>query len=100
MTKFARAIALAAATLSFAGMSQASLTSPSEVMTPEASFQPEVLLAQARPPSGFNGNWYITPGGCAYSRTQAPGQAPMWFLIQNPHHLGLPTRPANCANTL
>lgn len=101
MTKFACLITAAAATLALAGTAKASFEVPTQApMMPEMSFQPEVILAQARPPAGFNGNWYIAPNGCAYSRTQAPGMPAMWYLIQNPHHLGLPPRSPDCATTL
>lgn len=32
--------------------------------------------------------WKVLANGCSYSRTQAPGYAPQWILIQNPHHVG------------
>lgn len=38
--------------------------------------------------SGSNGQWMVLANGCSYSRTQAPGYAPVWILIQNPHHVG------------
>ena len=101
MTQFARNIAVAAAVLAGTTGVNASIVNPGDMpMAPEVAFQPEVIMAQARPRSGFNGNWYIAPNGCAYSRAQAPGSAPMWILIQNPHHLGLPNASPDCARTL
>lgn len=53
-----------------------------------------------RPPSSFEGQWYVTPGGCSYSRTQAPGYPPKWYLIVNPHHLGQPPAKPSCPRVL
>ena len=49
-----------------------------------------------RPPENYQGQWYVTPGGCSYSRAQAPGYAVHWVLILNPHHLGQASAPAHC----
>lgn len=40
------------------------------------------------PPASFSGQWFTTADGCSYSRAKAPGYAPTWHLIQNPHHIG------------
>lgn len=48
------------------------------------------------PPASYVGQWYTTPGGCSYSRAQAPGYAPTWHLIINPHHIGQPPAKASC----
>lgn len=102
MNKFARIIALSATAVALSSAAaQASL--PSAGMTsliPEDHLMKDVQFVSARPPSGYQGNWYIAPNGCAYSRTQAPGGHATWFLIQNPHHLGLPPKHEGCANTL
>lgn len=70
------------------------------VFLPEDLQDNLLLLAQARPSQGYSGNWYVSPQGCAYSRTQAPGYAAQWILIQNPHHLGLPPASGTCPTTL
>lgn len=52
-------------------------------ITAQAQVAPRVVTSpQAQ------GQWYTAPNGCSYSRTQAPGQAPVWMLIKNPHHIG------------
>jgi len=42
------------------------------------------------------GQWRTLANGCSYSRAQAPGYAPSWYLIVNPQTIGLPARPKNC----
>lgn len=59
------------------------------------SFLPQENVSR----SGNAVHW-VTPNGCAYSRTQAPGRAPVWYLIQNPHHLGMPKAHLDCAMTV
>lgn len=49
-----------------------------------------------RPPDSYQGQWYVTPQGCSYSRAQAPGYRPTWHLILNPHHIGQPNAPRGC----
>ncbi|WP_397542807.1 hypothetical protein [Roseovarius salis] len=49
-----------------------------------------------RPPEGYSGQWYTTPGGCSYSRARAPGYRVTWHLIINPHHIGQPPAKASC----
>lgn len=49
-----------------------------------------------KPPAGFQGQWYTTPGGCSYSRAQAPGYPVTWHLILNPHHIGKPKAKRGC----
>ena len=48
------------------------------------------------PPAGFQGQWFTTADGCSYSRAQAPGYAPTWHLIINPHHIGQPAAHRGC----
>lgn len=48
------------------------------------------------PPASYDGQWYTTPEGCSYSRAKAPGYAPTWHLILNPHHIGQPNATARC----
>ena len=52
------------------------------------------------PPASYQGQWYTTPDGCSYSRAQAPGHAPMWVLIINPHHIGQPNAGRHCVAVL
>ncbi|WP_438992383.1 hypothetical protein [Lentibacter sp.] len=56
--------------------------------------------AQTRPSTTYQGQWYTTSDGCSYSRTQAPGYAVSWVLIQNPHHINKPNVGAHCSSTL
>lgn len=82
MPKFAALIAGTAVAFSLLAVSAQAQVAPRLVQTtPQAS----------------SGQWYVTPAGCAYSRTQAPGQGVVWMLIRNPHHIGLPPAPRGCA---
>lgn len=56
----------------------------------------KAALMNPRPPANYQGQWYTTPDGCSYSRAQAPGYAPSWHLIINPHHIGQPNAKASC----
>lgn len=49
--------------------------------------------------SGNAAHWTL-PDGCTYSRTQAPGRAPVWYLVLNPHHVGMPNAHRGCAVTV
>lgn len=49
--------------------------------------------------SGNAVHW-TSADGCTYSRTQAPGRAPVWYLVQNPHHIGMPNAHRDCAITV
>lgn len=49
-------------------------------------------------PAPGNGVYWTSPDGCTYSRTQAPGHEPEWYLVLNPHHIGKPNAHAQCAN--
>jgi hypothetical protein len=53
-----------------------------------------------RPSASFKGQWFTTQNGCSYSRANPPGGKPVWYLIQNPHHLGQPKAHSGCARTL
>lgn len=44
--------------------------------------------------------WMTTASGCSYSRTQAPGQRPVWMLIQNPHHIGQRNASSRCPSMI
>ncbi|WP_264212179.1 hypothetical protein [Leisingera thetidis] len=59
------------------------------------SFLPQVSVSR----SGNAAHW-TSPDGCTYSRTQAPGHAPVWYLVQNPHHVGMPNAHRGCAMTM
>lgn len=52
--------------------------------------------ANPRPPEGFAGQLYTTPDMCTYSRAQAPGYAVQWYLVLNPHHIGMPNAHPGC----
>lgn len=45
---------------------------------------------------GMSGDYMTTADGCTYRRTQAPGYAPKWILVLNPHHIGRPNSPRHC----
>lgn len=53
-----------------------------------------------KPPANYSGQWYTTPGGCSYSRAQAPGYPVTWHLIINPHHIGQPMAKSSCPRLL
>ncbi len=53
-------------------------------------------LKNPPPPVNYQGQWYTTPDGCSYSRAKAPGYAPTWHLIINPHHIGQPNARKSC----
>lgn len=57
-------------------------------------------LYNPNPTYAQNGQWYIAPNGCSYSRTQAPGQPVQWMLILNPHHIGGKNATRACASIL
>lgn len=46
------------------------------------------------------GQWMTTADGCTYSRAQAPGYAPTWHLVINPHHVGQPNAHRGCKSSL
>jgi hypothetical protein len=52
------------------------------------------------PPASFEGQWFVTPDKCSYSRAQTPGYAPTWHLIINPHHIGQPRHHKRCERWL
>ncbi len=58
-----------------------------------AQSQPYLSTQGAMAPRG---DYMTTPEGCTYRKTQAPGYPPMWILVLNPHHLGLPNSPRAC----
>ncbi|MFY0311940.1 hypothetical protein ACFMBG_18830 [Leisingera sp. D0M16] len=45
---------------------------------------------------GGNAKHWTSPDGCTYSRTQAPGREPVWYLVLNPHHAGKPNAHGGC----
>ncbi|KAB7610261.1 hypothetical protein F9L33_13185 [Amylibacter sp. SFDW26] len=51
-------------------------------------------------PANAYGQHMTLANGCSYSRAQAPGYAPTWHLILNPHHLGQPNAHKGCAAML
>ncbi|WP_152615700.1 hypothetical protein [Leisingera sp. ANG-M1] len=78
------------------------------VLASETGFQPPAgqgggvksFLPQGSVTRGGNAVHWITPNGCTYSRTQAPGYAPVWYLVQNPHHVGMPNAHRGCPNAV
>ena len=52
------------------------------------------------PPSSYQGQWFVTPDKCSYSRAQAPGYEVMWVLIINPHHINQPAPGRHCQTVL
>lgn len=46
--------------------------------------------------SGNAAHW-MAPNGCTYSRTYDAGGRVVWYLVQNPHHLGQPNAHSGCA---
>jgi len=52
------------------------------------------------PADTATGNYFTTEDGCTYRRAQAPGYAPTWHLIQNPHHIGKPSAHRGCPGSL
>lgn len=81
----AAAMVLAAGSLSVAGPAEAFVLKPKrgEFNIP-------------RPPESYQGQWYVTPQGCSYSRAKAPGYRTTWHLIINPHHIGQPNARRGC----
>ena len=47
-----------------------------------------------------SGQHWTSSAGCTYSRTQAPDAAPVWYLVLNPHHVGMPNAHAGCVLTV
>jgi len=48
------------------------------------------VAAVAKPPVGYQGQWWTHPLGCEYSRAGRPGET-MWFLIINTRKKGCPS---------
>lgn len=50
----------------------------------------------------FSGNaaHWTSPNGCTYSRTHDAGGRVVWYLVQNPHHVGQPNAHSGCAITV
>jgi len=78
MTKFAAALSIAALPLTLALTSMPAAAQTAGGFAPRAP-QGAIMTGQ---------QWMTTANGCSYSRTQAPGQRPVWMLVQNPHHIG------------
>jgi hypothetical protein len=49
--------------------------------------------------SGNAAHWTAS-NGCTYSRTHDAGGRVVWYLVQNPHHVGQPNAHAGCAITV
>ena len=89
------ALAFAVATLSLAPASHAANTAlgPGQ-KTPSGSH------AHPYPGASYQGQVYVTPGGCSYSRAQAPGYKPTWHLIRNGAAAGLTNAHRRCPTML
>ncbi|WP_299373524.1 hypothetical protein [uncultured Tateyamaria sp.] len=46
--------------------------------------------AVVKPPVSYQGQWWVHPLGCEYSRAGRPGET-MWFLIINTRKKGCPS---------
>ncbi|QFT46785.1 hypothetical protein FIU97_09390 [Roseivivax sp. THAF40] len=79
-------------------------TLPLAATAQQVSQQSTVIIstqgdAQGRagsPPAGYSGQWFTTPDGCSYSRTQAPGYPVQWMLVLNPRHIGQANAHSRC----
>lgn len=60
----------------------------------------EETMAKAKGDRIIQGQWKVTADGCTYSRAQAPGYPPSWYLVLNPHHVGMPTAHRGCKPVL
>ncbi|MDA7430749.1 hypothetical protein PGB28_19990 [Primorskyibacter aestuariivivens] len=84
MTQTPLFAALAVATGLMAGAALAQSRTP-DTATPMLSTQ-----------GGAASAYMTTADGCTYRRAQAPGYAPTWILVLNPHHIGRPNSPRHC----
>lgn len=57
---------------------------------------PNNPVGKVSPPASFQGQHWVSPKGCSYSRAQAPGYAPTWHLILNGKHVGLTDAHSGC----
>ncbi|WP_335949092.1 MULTISPECIES: hypothetical protein [Salipiger] len=56
--------------------------------------------ANPHPGASYQGQVYVTPGGCSYSRAQVPGYKPTWHLIRNGAAAGLTNAHRRCPTML
>lgn len=82
--------AIAAMALATAGAGMATTADAGSATTTAVPKTPSAVQ------NGPYGQWYTTQDNCTYSRTQAPGYPPQWYLVLNPHHLGKPDAHAGC----
>ncbi|WP_417742358.1 hypothetical protein [Salipiger sp.] len=89
------ALVLAFATLSLTAAAHAA-------STPPAPGQATLSANNAHPYPGaaYQGQVYVTPGGCSYSRAQVPGYKPTWHLILNGAAAGLTNAHRRCPTML
>lgn len=90
MTKFAAILATAALPAAVALTSVPAAAQTAGAFTPRAPQGTQMM----------GGQWMTTANGCSYSRTQAPGQRPVWMLIQNPHHIGQRNAHSGCPSMI
>ena len=60
------------------------------------SSSPKNAAVAGGPPPGHEGQHWISPDNCTYSRAQAPGYAPTWHLVLNGSQYGLTDAHSGC----
>ncbi len=85
-------LATLAAALPFAAMAQQQPVQSTVIISTQGAGG----TGGAMPPAGYTGQWFTTPDGCSYSRTQAPGYPVQWMLVVNPKHIGQPNAHSRC----
>lgn len=58
------------------------------------------LQGQANVSVSGNAAHWTSADGCTYSRTHGAAGETVWYLVQNPHHVGMPNAHAGCAITV
>lgn len=49
------------------------------------------------PSAAYQGQHWISPEGCTYSRAKAPGYAPTWHLVHNGSQYGMTDAKRGCS---
>ncbi|SIT15033.1 hypothetical protein SAMN05421759_12146 [Roseivivax lentus] len=91
-------LATLAATLPMAALAQQQSQQSTVIISTQG--QGAAMGDGAVPSENFRGQWFTTPDGCSYSRTQAPGYPVRWMLILNPRHIGQPNAHRGCKSML
>lgn len=92
MIRHATALAAALAITAIAGPVNAQQIATAVSMKGKSAFAP--------PPDSASQAYFTTENGCTYRRAQAPGYAPTWHLVLNPHHIGRPAAHRGCPGSL